>query len=58
MLSMCDRVSLACTFNLLDYMTLESAEHVLNAARPQNGVTAGCHTLVILPTLSAQRLFV
>lgn len=34
-------VSLACTFSLLDYITLESDELVLTAARPQNGVTAG-----------------
>lgn len=44
MLSMCVRVSHTCTFSLLDYITLESAELVLTAARPQNGVAAGCHT--------------
>lgn len=31
------RMSLACTFSLLNYKTLES-ELVLTAARPQNGV--------------------
>lgn len=55
---MCVRVSHTCTFSLLDYITLESAELVLTAARPQNGVAAGCHTLLILPTLPAQRLLV
>lgn len=48
LLSMRFRLTVTCTLSLLYYSII-----LLTAVRVQNGVAAGCHTLVNLPTLPA-----